>query len=153
MPEFTADFSQAKRFITLPKGTYDVHVAAAELTKSQSSNLPMLKVRLEVDAVVSLLEGAEFTEEECLGQGLLVNWMLAGEGAGITEQAFEALYGDAEKAPGSTEELVGGALRVKVTHRVYEESKGGDGSTRANVSTYEAMPGIADGGRKGLFSR
>lgn len=155
MPNFVADFSEAKRFITLPKGTYDVHVAAVELTKSSSKGEPMLKVRLEVDAVVKLLEGAEYTEEQCLGQGLLVNWMLAGEGAGITEQAFEALYGDAEKAPGSTDELIGGAIRVKVTHREYSEDKGGDGSIRANVSSYEPIPGAAPGtsggGRRGLF--
>lgn len=133
MPEFNADFSQSRQFIVLPRGVYNAHVAAAELKKASTSGDPMIAVRMEIDEVVSLQEGAEYSEEQCVGQSVFANLMLAGEGAGITQSAFQAMFGSVEEAPKTTEELVGAACSIRITHRVYE------GEQRANISRWEPL--------------
>jgi len=135
MPDFVADFSQAIQFILVPRGTYNVHVAAAE-TAVSSNRTSMLKMRYEIDEVIQLSEEAEYTPEQIVGQSLFSNLMLEGKGAGITEQAFEAMFGEVEEAPSNTDDLIGAACAVKVTHRVWSVDEGGDGETRANVSRY-----------------
>jgi hypothetical protein len=147
MPEFVADFSEAKQFIKLPRGVYNVHIASCEMGKSRRSGIDMLKIRLEIDEVVSLADGAEFTAEQCLGQALFSNLMLGGEGAGITQQAFEAMFGEVEQAPGDTESFIGVGCAVKVTHRVWKAEDGGDDEERANVSKFLPLASAA-----GLFS-
>lgn len=143
MPEFVADFSQAIQFILIPRGTYNVHVAQAEVGQS-SKGEAMLKIRFEVDEVIELDEGAEYTPEQIVGQSLFSNLMLEGRGAGITQQAFDALFGDAAEAPSSTDDLEGAACGVKVTHRVWEVKDGGDGETRSNISRYIPLQGSMD---------
>jgi hypothetical protein len=138
MPEFVADFSQAIQFILVPRGTYNVHVASAE-TATSSNRTAMLKVRYEIDEVIELSEDAEYTPEQIVGQSLFSNLMLEGKGAGVTEQAFEAMFGSVEDAPGNTDDLIGAACAVKVTHREWKVEDGGDGETRANVSRYKPL--------------
>ena len=144
MPQFVADFSDAKQFIKLPRGVYNVHIASCEMGQSRRSGIDMLKIRLEVDEVVSLVGGAEFTAEQCLGQSLFCNLMLGGEGAGITQQAFEAMFGEVDQAPGDTESFIGVSCAVKVTHRTWKVEDGGDGEERANVSRF--MPSASPDG-------
>ncbi len=135
-PEFVADFSQAIQFILVPRGTYNVHLANAELGKSNSSGESMLKVRFEIDEVLDMAEDAEYTPDQVIGQSLFSNLMLQGRGAGITQQAFEAMFGDLDEVPSDTEDMVGAYCSVKVTHRVWAVKDGGDGETRANISKY-----------------
>jgi hypothetical protein len=149
MPEFVADFSQAIQFILVPRGIYNVHVANAEVARSNNGD-PMLKVRFEIDEVVKLSEDAEYTPNQIVGQSLFSNLMLVGKGAGITQQAFDAMFGEAEEAPSDTNELVGAACGVKVTHRVWAVKDGGDGETRANISRY--LPIQGRGGLNSVFS-
>lgn len=144
MPGFAVDFSEAREFILVPIGQYNVHVAAASVKTSSRSGTEMLSIQLVIDEIVEMDEDTEFTPDQVVGQRLFTNWMLGGAGAGITKQAFQAIYGQDGEGnplyiPSDCDELVDQVLRVQITHQIYAKDDGGDDQPRARVSRYYAV--------------
>jgi hypothetical protein len=123
MVKISVDFSEAVELTLVPKGKYSVVVSSAE-AKDASTGTRMLVLTLEV------------TDGEHKGVKLMDNLMLEGKGADRTKQALKALLGDTPAEDFDTDDLIGAVAEVFITHRVWEESDGGDGEERARITKY-----------------
>lgn len=140
MPQINIDFTNAPSFELIPEGKYFIEVVEAEPTKSQAGKA-MMKLTLEIS-------DGEYAERK-----LWDNMMLEGDGLGITKRNLQILLGDVPDGQFSfdTDDLIGAEAQVLVKHRVWEESKGGDGETRADVSRYYPVGADASGDLDGMF--
>jgi hypothetical protein len=134
MPVITVDFTQAQEFEPLPRGWYVVEVTDAQPGMSRAGQ-PKLTLRYRV------IEPSEYA-----GRRLTDDLPLAGHplGIGRTRSALRSMLGEdsvPEQGQIDTDDLVGATLRVLVTHRIWAEEAGGDGSVRAAVSRYAPLEG------------
>jgi len=132
MPVIHVDFTQAQEFEPLPRGWYTVEVTDAQPGQSRAGQ-PKLTVRYRV------IDPPDFE-----GRRLTDDLPLAGHplGLGRTRSALRAMIGDVpEQGTLDTDELIGAQLKVLVTHRVWAEEAGGDGSVRATISRYAPIEG------------